>query len=86
MIPLFHTVLGINLSESEFRASESDREIDIVVCNDKLIGNSVTVNITAVTVNDANSSQRVAIPTLNPFSPNRAGLTNIISLKILCAP
>ena len=69
------TVLEISLRQNTFQASEIDGEMDVSVCKDKPISSSVTVTISAVTVDTANISvsEGVVIPPIDVNLPNRAG-------------
>ena len=61
------------MSQDEFTASESDREMEISLCKDKQISSSVTVMITPMTIDNANLSGGITIPVNDRNSPNRAG-------------
>ena len=80
-MPINLIVLDISLRQNTFQASESDREMDVTVCKDKPISSSVTVTISAITVDTANVSvsEGINIPPSDINSPNRAGISVAIS-------
>ena len=73
--PPVQSVLEITLAQERYQVVESSGEIEVEVCKEQQISSTVTLIVSALTIDDAIMDELFLpfIPLDDPYSPNRAG-------------